>query len=669
MGITLTAQTTIAGEISAAVRYAVEDLQRDIAKTLLPMTEPGAPIILVRGDQAAEQYDVQVTAGRLEVVAADDFGFIYGLYAISREVLGVKDLWFWNDQEFVPVNGVDLDDSFRLRSTPSAVRYKGFFINDEVLLLGWSLEGDKDLPWRIVFETIYRLGGNLVIPGSGERIDHTELAQDMGFYIAQHHACPLGARMFSEVYPGVEPRWPEERDRFEELWRDAVEERQDARVVWTLGFRGQGDSPFWTNDPRYDTPEARAEVINTIIRRQHDLVRAADPDAVCCIYLYDESMELYERGLLDYPDDIIKLWSDNGYARMVSRMTAAGEDLRIPAMPDPDGPGGNGIYFHASYFDLKASNHITQRPADPRRIAAELEEVIDRGGDDVWVINASNIKPHVYLLNLMAAIWRDGHVDTERVCRDYVASYYGADAADALFPAFEQYWQAAASFGPEWDNAAGELLFNFVPRILISQFLTDREAPSAELMLWLCAAPTLQEQVRFFASLCDPAVERYDALVKAVERAVLDADDHAAELIRDTLLLQARVYQRSIRGSSLVCQALLAAWEGDWRHAFYRAGLARDQFRAGDRELRDREHGKWRDFYREEALCGIKETAWVISALMGYLRVRGDGPYFYRWQREFTYTAQEKDVVIVLNLENRKDDDEIFAAMKTVWQR
>ena len=28
-------------------------------------------------------------------------------------------------------------------------------------------------------------------------------------------------------------------------------------MVWTLGFRGQGDCPFWEQDARYDTPEAR----------------------------------------------------------------------------------------------------------------------------------------------------------------------------------------------------------------------------------------------------------------------------------------------------------------------------------------------------------------------------------------------------------------------------
>jgi hypothetical protein len=667
--ILLNRRSTIVGRhLSPAVAYAVEDLERDLGKVFVSEgTVTGCPIVLVPEDLPREQYVVRVNDEALEVAAGDDLGFIYGLYAISRELLGIEDLWFWNDQAITPAPGKEIDPSFTLVSTPAAVAYRGFFINDEVLLLGWSLDNDPDLPWRRVFETLYRLGGNLVIPGSGERVDHTDLAQSMGLYIAQHHACPLGARMFSEVYPGVEPRWPEERDRFEALWEEAVEARQGGRVVWTLGFRGQGDKPFWENDPRYMDAQSRAEVINTIVRRQYDIVRKLDPDAVCCIYLYDEAMDLYREGLLEYPDDVVKVWSDNGYGRMVSRMSGDGLNPRIPAMPDGTGSGGHGIYYHPSFFDMKASHHITHLNADPRYVARELEQVLANAGNDIWIINASNIKPHVYILNLIAALWREGSVDTEAVCRDYVRRYYGEGVADAVFEAFEDYWRIAVPFGPEWDDRAGELFFNFVPRMLITQFMKDRDAPSEELMPWMYVAGSLREQVEHYRSLCSGAIDRYDELVRSLERTALDAAPHVAELIRDTILLEARIYQRSIRGAALLCRSLLDAYAGDDKRAFYHAGLAREEYAGCDAEMRAREHGKWRDFYRQEALCEVKHTAWVLSALMGYLRALGDGPYYYLWQREFTYTREEKDVVIVLNLENRKNDDEIFAAMKTRW--
>ena len=68
------------------------------------------------------------------------------------------------------------------------------------------------------------------------------------------------------------------------------------KTVWNLGFRGQGDSPFWANDPEYDTDEKRGALMGELIEEQYRLVKEADPEAVCCTNLYGETMELYRAG-------------------------------------------------------------------------------------------------------------------------------------------------------------------------------------------------------------------------------------------------------------------------------------------------------------------------------------------------------------------------------------
>lgn len=45
------------------------------------------------------------------------------------------------------------------------------------------------------------------------------------------------------------------------------------KIIWNLGFRGQGDTPFWENDPQYDTPEKRGQLISSIMQEQYDLVK------------------------------------------------------------------------------------------------------------------------------------------------------------------------------------------------------------------------------------------------------------------------------------------------------------------------------------------------------------------------------------------------------------
>ena len=670
MTISITSNTAVVGDhISEAVSFAVEDIKRDIAKTTVPGDEPGARIVLVEEPHKDEAWEVKVNGHDIEVHAGDDFGFIYGLYDISRELLGVKDFWFWNDQRFEQVPQIEVADDFAAESKPTAVRYKGFFINDEVLLEDWNVDNDKEKPWRLAFETVYRLGGNMVIPGSGQRGEpHLALARRMGFYINQHHACPLGAQMFAVAYPGLQPQWPEQKDKFEALWKAGIEDCKKYRTVWTLGFRGQGDQPFWNYDPRYATDEARGKLLSDIIQRQYDLVQEADPGSPCVIYLYGEAMDLYRKGVLTYPKDVIKVWADNGFGRMVSRRQE-NWNPRIPAMPEGDGK--NGIYFHASFYDLQAANHTTEICNDPRLIAGELEKVIENGGGDVWIMNASNIKPHVYMLNMMAAVWRDGKIDFEKVAKDYLAEYYGEDNADAVFDLYEQYWKVAVPYGPNWDDHAGEQYFNHVPRMLTTAFLRDRNAPSEDLQ-WMYDGKTLKEQIEHFQSLCKPAIERYEALADKVELAAIAAElrgEHdAAELIRDSIGVMVGIYEHCVKASSLVCDSLLAAYDKHYRHAFYNAGLAREEFTAGDRAMRSREHGKWSGFWRNDCLTDVKQSAWVMTQLMGYLRCVGDGPHYYQWKRDFTYPVWEKDLFVIMNMENHETDDEIFEAMKKAWQ-
>ena len=49
------------------------------------------------------------------------------------------------------------------------------------------------------------------------------------------------------------------------------------------------------------------------------MVKAECPGAVCSTNLYGEAMELYQKGCLKLPEEVIKIWADNGYGKMVTR--------------------------------------------------------------------------------------------------------------------------------------------------------------------------------------------------------------------------------------------------------------------------------------------------------------------------------------------------------------
>ncbi|OZG67486.1 glycosyl hydrolase 115 family protein [Bifidobacterium eulemuris] len=677
---------------SDAVRAAAEDLRRDLATVCsgasATRTEASRIVCDCDASLADGMFRVAAGAAELRVSAGDELGFVYGLYHISRELLGVPNLWFWMDWRPGRVGAVEVPDGYDYASKPFAVAERGWFVNDEVLLMGWQLENDPDLPWQMVFEALLRCGGNMVIPGTGNNAAHHACAAaKRGLRIAQHHAEPLGARLFSSAYPELNPSWDEHKDLFIGLWRESIESRRGQHVIWNVGFRGQGDTPFWHSDPSYDTDAKRGALMSEIIGIQRRMVLEADAQARCCVYLYGETLELYRKGVLDLPDDVITIWSDNGFGRMVTRRQN-NHNPRIDAMPDPTYQGAQGIYYHASFYDLQAANHITTLPNQPAHIVRELGTVLARGGRDFWIVNSSNVKPHAYYLDLIATLWREGvpaqetPADTDcarntidpacqrfvdRHMETFATTYYGARDAEAVGRAYREYFDAAVPFGARWDEHAAEQYFNHCPRMLITQFMRSR-GETCEDMLWATGDESFDEQIETVDQVAIRGAERYGALVTRNTLAAGVMDEPAARLFEDSIALHARVYAHCCKGAHLVCKALRRGLDDDWQHAFWYAGLARREYRKARLAMLSREHGVWQGFYANECLTDIAQSAWVISGLMAFLRTMGDGPHFYQWQRDFIYSREEAKITTLLNLENHLTDDELFEAMLVKWE-
>ena len=666
MAIILNRNTDIEGALTMAVCRAVAVLRRDMDKVFKESGQPGAAIRLVKANKEREQFALKAVDGCLEIQASDERGFIYGVYEISRSLLGVTDFWFWNDQKFVPVEKVEIQDDFCFYSKPCAVKYRGWFINDEVLLHTWKVERKKDLPWEMTFETLLRLRGNMVIPGTDRNSEkYRSLASEMGLLITHHHAEPLGAEMFARAYPDLNPSYAEYPEKFRVLWKNALKAQEGMEVIWNLGFRGQGDCPFWANDKQYETDEARGELLSSLIRIQYDLVKEADSGAVCCTNLYGEMMELYQKGCLHFPDDVIKIWADNGYGKMVSRRQN-NHNPRIPALPELRNKEHNGIYYHVSFYDLQAANHVTMLPNSPYFVAAELDEVLRRNGGDFWIINCSNIKPHVYFLDLIAAMWQDGSVDVDSHRKSYVECYYGKENAKGVKSCLAQYADYAVQYGEYADEHAGEQFVNHVPRMFISQLMKDRDKRCDD-MLWATDEKSLREQVEWYAAICAKGVSGYEKYLKECENSHSEMNGEGKVLFEDSLLLQVRLLYHCYKGAFLVSQSILASLKEEYRKAFYLAGKARREYLAADNAMRSREHGKWRGFYANECLTDIKQTAWVLEGLMSFIRNLDDGPHFYKWQREFLYPEEDRRVSLILNMDNHLRDLELFELMEEKW--
>lgn len=649
-----------------SVKTAIQMLERDIEKTCKSSESQGMEIVLEEKVQEPECFELLEANNQLKVIAGDEMGFVYGLYAVSARILGVTEFWFWNDQVFSPKEYYEVTKDYHYQSSKFSIEYRGWFVNDEVLIHTWCVNRRKEEPWEMVFEALLRCGGNMVIPGTDKNSDrYAKIASRMGLWISHHHAEPLGAMMFARAYPKLKPSYAEYPDQYHELWRNAVLKQKNRKVIWNLGFRGQGDYPFWENDPRYDTDKARGSLISRIIELQYSMVKEHVPGALCCTNLYGEVLELYQKRLLEVPDDVIKIWADNGYGKMVTRRQE-NHNPRIPALPLKTDKGKHGLYFHVSFYDLQAANHITMLPNSPGFVAGELDTVLDFGICNYWMINCSNVKPHVYFLDFIADYWKHGRINVDEHRKIYAQKYFGTKDADAVIKCLKMYHECALKFGEHEDEHAGEQFPNYVTRILVSQYIKNQNERS-ENLLWATNAETLLGQIEWYENLCSKAANAYRKLVAVCEQEAACMKEPAKQLFQDSLLLQAQIYCYSYTGAIYACWSLKEGIGYGYQKAFYYAGKARQSYQNGNQVMRNREHGKWHNYYENECLTDVKQTAWVLAILMGYLRTLGDGPYYYNWQREFLYAKEDKNVVLLTNIENHLKDDELFGLMEEKW--
>jgi hypothetical protein len=202
-------------------------------------------------------------------------------------------------------------------------------------------------------------------------------------------------------------------------------------------------------------------------------------------------MELYNNGFLELPQDIIKIWADNGYGKMVTRRQG-NHNPRIISLPKEEDKGKHGLYYHVSFYDLQAANHMTMLPNSVDFVQQELYEVLKRDINDYWIVNCSNIKPHVYFLDFIAQIWRNGKMDISEHRETFIRNYYEVERVQEIATCIKDYSGIALKYGKYEDEHAGEQFSNHTVRILISQYMRDKKNRSDDL-LWLTDASSFSD--------------------------------------------------------------------------------------------------------------------------------------------------------------------------------
>ncbi len=376
---------------------------------LLPRDDTGRP--------RKEAYLHQVLDGSLVIAGSDRRGTIYGIYEMS-EMLGVSPWYFWAD---VPVKGRQefvLPKGYCKADYPS-VEYRGIFLNDEEELESWvrNYMGEPTIgvkTYEKVFELLLRLKGNYIWPAMHVNSfnltpENGALADRMGIVVGTSHCDMLMRSNNREWVPWIQKKGYTDavydytiegrnREILQEYWRESVEQNRDYEVCYTLGMRGIHDSGFETKNlagkSEGEKRAAKVALLEQIIGDQREILRKtlgveeADPgdrkrDMPMMTFIpYKEVLELYDNGL-QVPEDMTLVWANDNY----------GYIRRYPSEREKHRKGGNGIYYHNSYWAPPSMSYVFLCSIPLAHTRNELQKAWNEGIRKLWVMNTGAMKP------------------------------------------------------------------------------------------------------------------------------------------------------------------------------------------------------------------------------------------------------------------------------------
>lgn len=462
-----------------AIILAAQDLQRDLRRLsgkksgfdFSFTSAKGIQITTIPGDRP-ESYTVHVENDCVRITGTDVLGTVYGIYAFSQQCLGILPMHAFMD--IFP----DIQKSMELSSTtfssnPRAVRFRGWFLNDEDLLSELKVGGKRNIDYpfyqavmhedvlAIVLEAALRLEINLIIPGSFIDIrnpDEEKLIQavyDRGLYISQHHVEPVGVSYFgAENYLSQEHideviSFTSNRRRMEEIWRCYIQKwaKYGDQVVWQLGLRGKGDQAVWLADPTAPQDlEACGHIITDAIQTQHNLIRQilGHDQFYSTATLWNEGSKMYALGYLQLPPKTIAVFSDFGISQMF------GEDFyQTPRHSEHK----YGIYYHVAFWSL--GPHLAEG-CDPRKMEYCYRDAKRLNSLEYSILNVSNIRPIHVSISLNAQLLRSPDTfNADSAITAFAQSIFG-EHGQQISKLYRQYYECFADFGKKPLRQAAE---------------------------------------------------------------------------------------------------------------------------------------------------------------------------------------------------------------------
>ncbi len=530
--------------------------------------------------------------GSVLLTGSDVRGAIYAVYQFSQQFLGVDPLYWWTDHAPAHRTEVEVPEHFSLTAAPRW-HYRGWFLNDEDLFTGWK-PGLRDGTgislslWDHIFEAILRLKGDMVVPGTWifPYEPQIEAASERGLIVTQHHVNTLGLDTY---------RWPKNRPMsylddpktLEAAWsRAASQYPKGAEILWSVGFRGQNDYPFWLDDPKAPaTDVGRAGVIRAAIDRQIEIVHARDPHAGILMNAWREAATFIHEGVLKVPEGTTLVWPDNGHGILQDRGAIA---------------AGQGEYYHTAMYDFLSNHYSEMVPLE--RIQRELGRAAKAGATRWLLVNTANVRPVVMTTRAVMELawdpepWTGSQpAESRRYLDRWCREEFGERAAPAVADYYRAYFSAPARYGAAEDATAADNFYQTAARALLLPALDGGPGPLSRLQ-GAMQVRTVAELAARLEEISAAADARWQHAMALAGKARPLVPEDRREFFQANVLTGAGMhlhFNRMMIDLAQMAQAPSAEEKIAKIHAAIREG------EAATAALQAAGYGKWKGFYTQ----------------------------------------------------------------------
>ncbi len=508
--------------------------------------------------------------GKLLVAGSDSHGTAYGIMELSR-LIGVSPWEWWADVTPEKKTSFVLSAEYQTLQSPS-VEYRGIFINDEDWgLMPWSSQTyeSSDIKGHIgpktnarIFELLLRLRANTYWPAMHECTlpfflteGNRKVAEEYGIFIGSSHCEPMVCSAAGEWRRRGQGDYDYVNNSASvyKFWEDRVKEVAQQGNIYTLGMRGVHDGQM----QGAKTVAEQKAVLERVLKDQRGLLQKyvnKDVTAIPQAFIpYKEVLDIYNAGL-QVPDDVTLIWCDDNY----------GYIRHFPTAEERARKGGNGIYYHVSYWG-RPHDYLWLGTFSPYLLHQQMKLAYDRGIQKMWVLNVGDIKPAEYQIELFLDMaWNIDEVNEIGVTahlKSWLEREFGSNCAEELLPAMEAHYQLSYIRKPEFMGNTREEERD-------PKYKVIKDLPWSE--------QTISERLRSYTVLSD-VVERIESNIPA------DRQDAYFQLVKYPVQAAAQMNRK------ILTAQLARHSKADWKQS----DAAFDSIASLTQQYNSLQNGKW----------------------------------------------------------------------------